>query len=256
MSVHLRHWPGDPARPALALHPMMASGTVWGPIAERLGGRVDLRAFDYPSHGRSAPWVAEQGVDYHTTLTRLAAGMIDRPLDLIGHSLGATVALRIAVGAPHAIRSLTLIEPVLFAAAPGTAPGLPPEAFTAAQAGDMEAAARGFVDLWGAPGGFDALPLAVRQAAVAQMPLVFDTDAALSEDAHGLLRPGGLEGIEVPVLFISGETSPPAIHRIAEALAQRLPDVGRAVVPGAGHMAPLTHPDEVAGLIAVNLDRG
>ena len=32
-------------------------------------------------------------------------------------------------------------------------------------------------------------------------------------------------------------------------------DVGRAQVPGAGHMLPITHPDQVAGLIAVNLDR-
>ena len=39
------------------------------------------------------------------------------------------------------------------------------------------------------------------------------------------------------------------------ALAARLPDVGVAVVPGAGHMVPLTHPTEVAGLVAVNLDR-
>lgn len=235
---------------------MMGSGAIWGPIAERLGGRIDLRAFDFPSHGRSSKWQPEDGVDYHTTVTRLAAGMIDRPLDLIGHSLGATVALRIAARAPHAIRSLTLIEPVLFAAAPGAAPGLPPEAVAAAEAGDMEAAARSFVGLWGAPGGFDALPPIVRDTAIRQMPLIIDADPALSGDIHGILRPGGLEGIEAPVLFISGENSPPAIHRIAEALAQRLPDVGRATVPGAGHMAPLTHPDAVAGLIGVNLDRG
>ena len=40
-----------------------------------------------------------------------------------------------------------------------------------------------------------------------------------------------------------------------DALAGRLADVGRAVVPGAGHMLPLTHPDAVAGVIAANLDR-
>ena len=56
-------------------------------------------------------------------------------------------------------------------------------------------------------------------------------------------------------MIIAGERSPAVIHSIAEALASRLPDVGRATVPGAGHVLPLTHPGETAGLIAVNLDR-
>ena len=51
--VNMRHWPGNPGRPALALHCMMGSGAGWGPIAEGLGGRVDLHALDLPGHGRS-----------------------------------------------------------------------------------------------------------------------------------------------------------------------------------------------------------
>ncbi len=52
-----------------------------------------------------------------------------------------------------------------------------------------------------------------------------------------------------------GEDSPPVIPAIADALAARLPDVGRARVPGAGHMLPITHPRQVAELIGLNLDR-
>ncbi|WP_231558928.1 alpha/beta fold hydrolase [Paracoccus sp. PAMC 22219] len=57
------------------------------------------------------------------------------------------------------------------------------------------------------------------------------------------------------MLLIQGADSPAVIGGIIDALAERLPDVGRATIPGAGHMAPLTHPDQVAGLIAVNLER-
>lgn len=63
----------------------------------------------------------------------------------------------------------------------------------------------------------------------------------LSQDSANILRDGGLEAIDAPVMLISGENSPPVIHAIADALAGRLPDVGRATVPGAGHMLPLTH---------------
>ena len=45
------------------------------------------------------------------------------------------------------------------------------------------------------------------------------------------------------------------VGEIFDTLAARLPDARRATVPGAGHMVPLTHPAEVAGLVAVNLDR-
>lgn len=256
--VHLRHWPGDPARPGLALHCMMGSGRAWDAVAQALGGALDLRGFDLPGHGRSPDWQPEAGIDYHTHVTRLAARMIDRPLDLIGHSFGATVALRIAVGAPEAIRSLTLIEPVLFAAADPQARA--PEAARHAALAQALAegrdadAARDFLATWGTP-DWQALPEPARAAMIRQVRLVADTHAALAGDAHNILRPGGLEGIDAPVMIITGADSPAVMASIAENLAARLADVGRAVVPGAGHMLPLTHPAPVAGLIAANLDR-
>ena len=69
--LHKRHWAGDPDRPALALHCMMASGSYWGPIAAALDGAVDLQCFDIPGHGRSDDWAPQAGdPDYHTAVTR------------------------------------------------------------------------------------------------------------------------------------------------------------------------------------------
>lgn len=254
--LHLRHWPGDGDRPALALHCMMGSGSGWGPIARLLDGRVDLRAFDMPGHGRSDDWQPQpDGPDYHTAVTRLAAAMIDRPLDLIGHSFGATVALRIAVAAPEAVRSLTLIEPVLFAARPDPAQdALDARMGELLDQGHDEQAMAAFLSVWGAQDP-DRLPPEARAQMVRQIRLVAGTGAALRHDSARILREGGLEQIDAPVLLIQGADSPAVIGGIIDALAERLPDVGRATIPGAGHMAPLTHPDQVAGLIAVNLDR-
>lgn len=253
--VHVRHWPGDPARPALAIHCMMGSGRAFDPLARRLDGRVDLRAFDLPSHGRSAAWQPANGEDYHTAVTRMAEGLLDdHPVDLIGHSIGGTVALRLAVGAPRRLRSLTLIEPVLFAAS-RSGHALDDQLAALAAAGRIKQATRLFLGAWGAPGGFDAMPRAMQQAAVALMPLILETDAALSADVHGILRPGGLEAVQVPVMLIAGAGSPPVVDEILDTLAARLPDARRHAVPGAGHMVPVTHPAEVAALVAENLDR-
>lgn len=254
--IHKRHWQGNKGRPALALHCMMGSAGYWGPIARRLEGRVDLTGFDMPGHGRSGPWVeGTEEPDFHTAVTRIAASFIDRPLDLIGHSLGATVALRIAVAAPEAVRSLTLIEPVLFAAAPDAEQDARDRIIAEHLVqGRIEDAARAFIDVWGAQ-PFDDLPPPARRMMTDQIRLVAATDETLTHDRANILRDGGLEAIDAPVLIIAGERSPAVIHTIAEALAARLADVGRATVPGAGHMLPLTHSDETAGLIAVNLDR-
>nr|WP_111300783.1 alpha/beta fold hydrolase [Paracoccus saliphilus] len=255
-AVHLRHWAGDPGRPALAIHCMLGSGSSWGPIADALGGQVDLRAFDLPGHGRSDNWQpGADDPDYHTAVTRIAASFIERPLDLIGHSFGATVALRIAVAAPEAVRSLTLIEPVLFAAAPDAAQDALDGRMRAALGdGRAQEAAGDFLSVWGDQ-PWEALPPPIRMQMTRQIHLVADTAPALRDDSARILREGGLELVDAPVLLIAGANSPPVIHAISDALAARLPDVGRATVPGAGHMLPLTHPQQVAGLIAVNLER-
>ncbi|MBW6507327.1 MAG: alpha/beta hydrolase [Rhodobacteraceae bacterium] len=247
---------GAGARPALAIHCTLAHSGAWAGVAARLP-ELTLTAFDMPGHGQSGSWA---GSDYHGDVTRIAASFITRPLDLIGHSFGASVALRLAVAAPEAIRSLTLIEPVLFVAAAGT-----PE--FAAQladnerlramlaAGDAEEAARGFIGQWGAGQPWRKLDARTRTTFAAQMPLVLAGGEASFADTARILREGGLEGIDAPVMLIRGAESPPIMASICEAIAARLPDVGVAVVPGAGHMLPVTHAPQVADLISLNLSR-
>jgi len=247
---------GSGPRPALALHCTLAHSGAWAGAAAHLP-ELALTAFDMPGHGQSGAWA---GTDYHGDVTRIAASFIDRPLDIIAHSFGASVALRLAVAAPEAVRSLTLIEPVLFAAAKGTAEFDAQEADHARfrawiDAGEAEAATRAFVDQWGAGAPWSALDARLRAAFVAQIPLVMAGAPANFEDTARILREGGLESIDAPVMLVRGAESPAVMARICVAIADRLPDVGLAVVPGAGHMLPVTHARQVAELIGMNLSR-
>lgn len=255
MKLKMRHFDGDPNRRALALHCMMGSAGMWEPLAERLEGLVDLSGFDFPSHGHSPDWDETSG-DLHDAITRYAAALIDSPVDLIGHSFGATVALRLAVCAPQNVRTLTLIEPVLFAAAPEDAQNAENAKYADLRSrGDWTAMARIFLDEWGVPGA--GLPSDGPRAErlETQMRMVSNSNRALMLDSGDSLRAGGMEAIKAPVMLISGENSQPIIRQIEDALAARLPDARQAMVAGAGHMLPLTHPDQLASLVATNLRR-
>lgn len=250
---------GTGPRPALAIHCSLASSNAWVAVADRLADQLTMTAPDLPGHGRSAPWTGDG--DYLRLAVRIAARFMERPVDLIGHSFGAVVAMRLAIAAPEAVRTLTLIEPVLFAAVRGSAGwaenmALMDRCRAALAAGDRERAAAVFTERWGPGVAWADLPVKERDAIVQRIHLVEAGGPALDADSGRILAEGALESLAMPVLIVCGDRSPPVIAEIAEALAARLPDVGVARVPGAAHMLPITHPAETAGLVAVNLDRG
>ncbi|MEQ9258384.1 MAG: alpha/beta hydrolase [Roseovarius sp.] len=247
------------ARPALLIHCSLAHSGSWAQMASELAPRLAMTAFDMPGHGRSAAWAEDGEIQQRTA--EIAASFLDAPTDLIGHSFGATLALRLAVERPELVRSLTLIEPVFFAVAFADHPEMRAEeqardaAFRdAMEAGDMRAAARAFTGNWGDGTAWETLPEAQKNHLASQMYLVAAGRAALYEDAGGMLAPGRLARVACPVLLIEGSTSPPIISAITEGLAARLPDARRRVIEGAGHMAPITHARQVAEEIRRFLD--
>jgi len=249
--TYTQHW-GKGDQRALMLHCSLASSDAWCGLAGHLADELSMTGIDFPGHGRSPDWDG-QG-DYHAACTAAASGALAEPMHLIGHSLGATVALRLAVERPELVRSLVLIEPVFFAAAKGL------DAYTmfeeevapfagAIGAGRNEDAARMFTDLWGTGAPWQDLPAALRQSFVDRIGLIPATEGALYHDNAGVVAEGKIEGINCPVLLVEGDQSTAIIHAINGALAERLPDAQRVCVKGAGHMVPITH----AGRVAVEI---
>lgn len=250
----LRHW-GQGGRQVLALHCSLAHAGAWSGLAAALPG-ISLVAPDLPGHGRSADWNPAR--DLHDTATAMAVALAEKmggKVDLLGHSFGATIALRLALERPDLLCSLVLIEPVLFSAVQRA--GAPEfDDFAAGYAQVTEAilhdparAAALFHGVWG-HGDFASLPALQRDYMIRRMPLVAGQNPVLLEDAPGLTVPGRLEALALPVLLLEGAASPPVIGAIQRVLAARLPDARRLVVPGAGHMLPITHAPQVAQHIA------
>jgi len=265
MAGGLRCWwseTGQGPERALMIHCSLAHSGVWAGLAERLGDLLTMRAFDLPGHGKSGDW---DGVSHYQTVARdMALDLMDAdaPMHLIGHSFGGTVALRIAVEQPQRVKSLVLIEPVCFGAAFLDDPDARdrvaaqrPEYTAALAAGEFETAARWFVEDWGVGRKWDELRPGQRAEMVRKMPMISGIRDVNYGDAGGILRPGALDGIAAPVLLIEGAGSPAIIDKTNAALARRIPACDRSVIPGASHMAPITHPAETAAEIRAFLTR-
>lgn len=248
--IFVRHFGAGP-RPLLALHCALGHSGTWRALAEELPDAVCVTAFDFPGHGASAAW--DQAVDYFdASVAASAAHLPDTPVDLVGHSYGAAVALRVAVEYPERLRSLTLIEPVLFAAARTAAPRIfdaymaRAKPFAEALAsGEREQAARLFNRMWGDGNAWAQVPEKTRRSMAERIHLIEAQTAGIIEDSAGLLAPGRLERAAMPTLLVEGTESPEIIAAINQMLATRLPGAHRVQIAGAGHMAPITHPHAV-----------
>jgi pimeloyl-ACP methyl ester carboxylesterase/nucleoside-diphosphate-sugar epimerase len=101
---------GDPVRADVVyLHGLPWNGDAWKPVADRVGGahaRPDL-----PGLGRSAPGE----IDEIAWLDRLLGGRAT-PVVLVGHSLGAAVAVRYAHARPQRVAGVVLVSPAFLQA--------------------------------------------------------------------------------------------------------------------------------------------
>lgn len=257
-----RVWDKGGPRAVLALHCSLAHAGAWSGLVDHLSG-VTVTALDQPGHGRAADW---DGVtDLHGLTTRLSVELAEhlgdgQPIDVLGHSFGATVAMRMALERPDLIRSLVLIEPPLFAAArAGGSAAFAPfqvEHLAVAQAladRRRQDAAEMFHGLWGNGAVFTNLPARQQHYMMDRIHFIAAQNPFLLHDTAGLLRYMGLESLGIPVLLVEGAASPAIVGAVQDELARRLPRVARLVVPGAGHMVPITHPAEVAKAVMAHL---
>lgn len=247
--------------PTVVLVPGSYSSTAaWAPVRSRLEDRYRLVATSLMGTGgtserRTAP---DPTMALPCAALDAVVARTGGPVHLVGHSWGATVAMRYALASIRPIRSLTLIEPNPAMILRGTEDeGHFAEvaeigrAFSEAQRAGERDAARRVIDGFAGPGSYAALPPRVRAYVEATAP----ANLRDWQDFFALdWRAEDLAVLPAPCLLIHGTRSHPVFGVVARRLAAALPGARLAVVDGASHFVPTTHSDTVAALIAAQVD--
>jgi pimeloyl-ACP methyl ester carboxylesterase len=215
---------------------------------------------DLMGSGNSPRWIAGDNVTLSAEAERIVAQLPPEPVHLVGHSYGGAVALEIALRWPDRVGTLSLYEPVRFsllladersAALGESIVGVGSMIARLARGGKPSEAAAIFVDYWSGTGTWDRLPLPRRQSFVERMQKVAAEFKALFADDMPPIAYGALS---MPMRLISGTRSPLPARRVVELLAARCSQAQFIRLDGMGHMAPVTHPVDIAPYFAFQPD--
>ena len=247
------HYVEEGSGPAVVFaHGAAADHTMYAAQFEDLPDRYRCIAWDMRGHGRSAmpdaPWTMQ---DIVVDLIAFIEGVNAAPCHLVGHSIAANAALRLAIQREDLLRSLVLIGANAAAEDGGTKELLRTfvaevernggasedqasaiasfqfaDAFRAERADAVEVFANGVGKMSG-----EAIA-AVLNCAIDRDPLV---------DRLGEVR--------VPTLVIHGDEDAIPVAR-GDEIAEGIGSAESVRVPGAGHMPPLEAPDVVNEALA------
>jgi 2-succinyl-6-hydroxy-2,4-cyclohexadiene-1-carboxylate synthase len=236
-------------RPVLLLHGFTGRGSSWGAHATSLPRSFRVVVVDLPGHGRSgfaepSRMSVERSAD---DLATILLGLDATPAHVVGYSLGARIALQLAVAHPDVVDRLVLESP---------SAGIEADADREARrVADETLAARieregvaDFVTAWERNPVFQthaALHPAVvaRQRAIRQANDPHGLAASLRGAGQGAMEPlfDRLRAVTAPTLVITGALDDRGRSR-AERVAAGIAGARLAVIEGSGHTPHLEHP--------------
>lgn len=231
------------------IHGVGMRADVWAPQIAALAAGYDVVAYDMLGHGGSSlPPEEPRLADYADQLLALLDHLGIAAAHVVGHSMGALVALEFALLHPKRTRSVVAVNAVYRrsaeqrAAVEARAASL--EGVGAAEGGSASAAtlARWF----GEPIPAALVPVAaeVETCLATVDPVGYARTYRLfatSDDAHV----GRLSTLAVPALFLTGSDDGNSTPAMSETMAAEAPRGRAEIIPGARHMMALVEVEAV-----------
>lgn len=236
---------GPAGTPLLIAHGLFGSARNWGVIAKRLSETRPVLAVDMRNHGLS-PWYDRHSYD---DLAQDLAEVMNRPMDVLGHSMGGKAAMVLALQHPEKVGKLIVadIAPNTYA---HTQMG-PIEAMRGVDLSQVENRADAKAQLGDLEPGVPDFLLQSLDMKEKRWRLNLDILAAEMDKIIGFPDVAGQ--FNGPTLFLSGGNSDYVRRADRDRIKTLFPTAKFAKIPGAGHWLHAEKPREFAAAVAAFL---
>lgn len=230
---------GEAGRTLVWLHGAGGNLTQWPYMLRRIPGWRVLTP-DLPGHGRSGGWARQSIQDYAQDIAGWLEALDVEQAVIGGHSMGAAIALRLALNRENLVSGLVLLGA-------GTRMEVNPRllqqlAIKEHLVGTAEQIAKWSVQREGDPRLKKTL---AKQLAANQPSVIYGDFLACSRFEIG----DRIRAIRPPALVICGEEDVMMPARLGQELADGLPNAKAVVIQRAGHMVMQERPQEVFALV-------
>lgn len=240
--TELRSWGDGPV--TVLVHGTPLDRGAWDDVGPLVGGRRRVVAYDLRGHGSAAGVPLCSYDELAADLGRLLDVLGADRAEIVGHSFGGQVVAHAARAMHERVAALTIVCARLIPFAPFA------DAADAVEAGAIATVGEGAIGRWFTEADVAAQTPAVRYARAALAhadPAAFATALRMIASFDGA---EALVDLEIPISIVVAERDAVATEPELHALAERLRRGRFTRVDGAGHMLPIEHPRELAGLLA------
>ncbi|MCG6884891.1 MAG: alpha/beta fold hydrolase [Silicimonas sp.] len=232
----------------LIAHGLFGSARNWGAVAKRLSDTREVSAVDMRNHGES-PWLDAH--DYPAMASDLA-GALQKPADVLGHSMGGKAAMVLALSAPERVRRLIVgdIAPVSY----GHTQRHLIEAMRAVDLDRVETRRQADEQLAAHVAEASVRAFLLQSLDVKARRWRLNLDVLDREMPKVLSFPEVTGVFEGPALFLSGGDSDYVKREHRDRIKALFPNARFAKIPGAGHWLHAEKPREFEAAVRAFLD--
>lgn len=262
-SLRIDYTDDGEGQPVIAIHSSVSANRQWRALTEALKDRYRVLAVNLFGYGETTPWpeTSPQSLYAQAQLVMVLCEQLGSAVHLVGHSFGASVALKAAALLGPRVGSLILLEPNPFYL---LKQGGRTQAFLESRAlrdhvkcfgslGDWPKVAERFADYWLGDGSWSTMPEKRRAAFAESLPPNFHEWDAVMDEQTTIEE---WKALKVRTLVVSDKATRLPIREIVDMFAQACPHWSFHYIAEGGHMAPLTRPELVNPIVREFLDAG
>ena len=243
---HLIHTPGD-GPPLLVVPGITSPAITWGFVAAPLAERFDVHVLDVRGRGLSQAGSLDYSLDAMADdLVALIAALALGPVTVLGHSMGARIAIRAARKDSAGFERLFLVDPPVSGPGRRDYPSPWPwyeDSIRMAQRGCSVEDMRAFCPTW----TDDQLALRAEWLHTCQLDAIETAYAGFhTDDIHS-----DLPHVDLPMRLIVAGGAPVIEAADIDEIKSLAPAIDVRIVEGAGHMIPW---DDLDGFLAATRD--